>query len=1399
MTLLAIFCLLPNAKADFITPTSVTSLNSSPWSQFNDVSALISNATNTSYLAPNPSSGGNGTSTWTNQNTNTWTFNFASAYTLNTAYLWDYYTHSPTNWVLNFYDGLNGTGTQVGTYSFSIAPVCSGGCSTLHTISFADFANVKSVTLSNTNNSANGGVGLAEVHFGGVGLATNLSVSTEGVGQSYAVASYGGTSQDRSGVAEVQNVGASLYMKGNLWKKVDFPYTVTPNTVLEFDFSSAVQGEIHGIGFDNDLTISSDKTFKIYGTQAWGLSNFATYSGSGITHYSIPVGQFYTGNFNYLFFVNDHDVSNPTGEELFSNINVHEGITAGQLSGNLNVDNEFEAYISTDDAVQGTLLTSGTNWPTTYALATSLIAGQDYFLHIKATDVGGVAGFLGDFTLTGTDHTFSNGLTSLNTNTSNWRVSTTGWLNYQTPSAYGINGVSPWGTRSAVNANAQWIWSADNNADNLNYFSTKISAVNSCSASGTLNAVGIKIGSGGTDTQVNTTTEAQTILAQWQAAGSPATGLINNGMYNVTGSGSSTVDRIDFGGSNHDFSGTLPYPGASAGVGGSHFVVHASGTISLPAGDYTIFVEGDDGISFKLNSISGDAVVFNKFGSSTSGASNELRFENPTANSNTGGSFTLTQDSVFSVSAIFFERDGGDYFEISIANNIRTNAAPSGYEVLQNGALNGKVKFGCVTLPVIDHYEIIHDGNGLTCEPEIVSIKACTNAFGNACALSTDTVTLDVLATGSTAITSSISFTGSGTASIPYILAESVTLSLSNSSIASANPTVCVNGNTTSCNLVFADAGFRFLSGPTNSTVIPNQTSGTVFPDELKLQAVKNSSGVCTGLFSGNKNIELSQENVSPTGTSGLNFTVNGSNIAKHPSVTSTTLTFGADSIVTIPTPIYHDAGQIRLHANYIVGGVNLNGSSNPFWVSPASLVVSAKVGTTPLNGASATATPTQKAGDNFDFTVSATNSLGVITPNYSPGQVQFKLARTGPILGASVDGYLSYAQDSVILSSTTPVFQNVLLSNFVSGISTYSAAQYSEVGLINLDVQDNNYGNVGLVIPSAAVDIGRFTPDHFEQTVADKGSFLATCNLGTTFAFSGQKDQATNSVGAISYLANPVFAITAYNKQGVITQNYYEDSQGSANDYMKLSATDISITAPTLDQVAVGVDTTKLPLTANLFTGALSQNDLTLLPAVTALPKGVLHYRLSDTDNYFYDRSANALVAPFTSNVNISTTSISDTDSTNVTTTADALPTGVEIRFGRLRLENSFGPETSNLPQPMQTEFFDGADFVVSPNNNCVSFDAGNVSLTNVTLNPALTSVSGGTGFFVDGKTKTIELAAPGAGNIGNIGVSYTTSDWLKYDWNGDGVYDNNPSAIASFGLYRGNDRVIYWREISN
>ncbi|MCP5215640.1 MAG: hypothetical protein H6995_11600 [Pseudomonadales bacterium] len=46
-------------------------------------------------------------------------------------------------------------------------------------------------------------------------------------------------------------------------------------------------------------------------------------TGGTTKHYVIPVGQFYRGVMQYLFFAMDHDIG-ATGESVFSNVRVYE-------------------------------------------------------------------------------------------------------------------------------------------------------------------------------------------------------------------------------------------------------------------------------------------------------------------------------------------------------------------------------------------------------------------------------------------------------------------------------------------------------------------------------------------------------------------------------------------------------------------------------------------------------------------------------------------------------------------------------------------------------------------------------------------------------------------------------------------------------------------------------------------------------------------------------------------------------------------------------------------------------------------------------------------------------------------------------------------------------------------
>lgn len=122
-------------------------------------------------------------------------------------------------------------------------------------------------------------------------------------------------------------VGSSPYeveIKGNSWRSIPFNYTVTPNTVIQFDFRSDVEGEIHGIAFENDNKISPESSFKIFGTQEWGITTGA-YTDLGSTQsITIPVGDYIEGNFDKLVFIMDEDEYEDKANSVYANVIVFE-------------------------------------------------------------------------------------------------------------------------------------------------------------------------------------------------------------------------------------------------------------------------------------------------------------------------------------------------------------------------------------------------------------------------------------------------------------------------------------------------------------------------------------------------------------------------------------------------------------------------------------------------------------------------------------------------------------------------------------------------------------------------------------------------------------------------------------------------------------------------------------------------------------------------------------------------------------------------------------------------------------------------------------------------------------------------------------------------------------------
>jgi hypothetical protein len=149
---------------------------------------------------------------------------------------------------------------------------------------------------------------------------------------------------------------------------------------------------------------------------------------------------------------------------------------ATELSFNATCDNGFYMYLSTDPNVQGTQIAYHNDWFTAYSATVTLNPGTQY-LQVYGFDEGGPAGFIGDFSLSDANFHFANGTQSLLTNATDWFVSATAFgATPNVATGYDLNNgtSSVWTVVSGIDANARWIWTADNNGNDYAYISTPI-------------------------------------------------------------------------------------------------------------------------------------------------------------------------------------------------------------------------------------------------------------------------------------------------------------------------------------------------------------------------------------------------------------------------------------------------------------------------------------------------------------------------------------------------------------------------------------------------------------------------------------------------------------------------------------------------------------------------------------------------------------------------------------------------------------------------------------------------------------------------------------------------------------------------------------------------------------
>lgn len=168
----------------------------------------------------------------------------------------------------------------------------------------------------------------------------------------YTVGDYAVASKTSAGSSyTIEDDGATINLQGDIWRKIDLPYTVTADTILEFDYESDTEGDLQGIGFYSGTQLGNTHFFQLYGTGSWGNSPFGDDYDPGVStvkHYRIRVGDFFTGENDYLVFVNDHNTAPKDAESIFSNIKVYEANSVTYEY------NEFGELVAETDPNHGT-------------------------------------------------------------------------------------------------------------------------------------------------------------------------------------------------------------------------------------------------------------------------------------------------------------------------------------------------------------------------------------------------------------------------------------------------------------------------------------------------------------------------------------------------------------------------------------------------------------------------------------------------------------------------------------------------------------------------------------------------------------------------------------------------------------------------------------------------------------------------------------------------------------------------------------------------------------------------------------------------------------------------------------------------------------------------------------
>lgn len=688
----------------------------------------------------------------------------------------------------------------------------------------------------------------------------------------------------------------------------------------------------------------------------------------------------------------------------------------------------------------------------------------------------------------------------------------------------------------------------------------------------------------------------------------------------------------------------------------------------------------------------------------------------------------------------------------------------------------------CPAAGVIDHFEIVHDGAGLVCETELITVRACQNPVCDAFTVTTGSFTLNAVSPQAT-LSVNAAFDGSGTPLVvpfDFDIARSYTLTITNSSDIPLNPTECDLFGVDNCVIDVADSGF-IVEAPT--TVVAG--------DSFDLVVRTATIGACTTDLTGIQTVEIGMDCTNP-GACLLPLSGNATNIAELPIYTELTVDF-VNGEAVIPMQ-YPDAGAFTVAARkqikpnaFIIGAL-----TQDIVARPANFSIT----TTPVSTASAfsadysQAPVFAKAGEYFSVVIEALNSLGAVTPNYGnevPIQEPQLLATPtylAPLTGGSVS-------------------VDTALSKSAAGQFSSNQVRYSEVGVIQLLAEQAGSSYLGgPTVTGSSTAVGRFRPAYFSAAEAYVPLLQPSQD---DFTYVGQN---------LTFHSDfPQLVLTPRNVQGAIVSNY-------ANSFFSYSP-DWSARSYTHSIACDGAGPYSLSFSGSS-NAVINNGDNTDANAEFAVS-------LPSEDALAYNKDYANPKAPFAACATLTLAATDVTDQDNVCVKVNDAGSclaftfstlqGTELLDGRLQLLPAYAPTNDILDLQFSIEYFDGSAFRRNSRDNSTDYDSSwleptssrfvnFVSSANLTAADLVTDPLLATAVTAGRRQLTAPLlvsqnTTPGLPgqfdwrlNLTELGLP-----WLGYNWAETCsplvAPELNPCTPLEFGLFRGNDKVVYQREV--